>query len=290
MMPKLNTPVDVPSLPVRLDFNSGIVSLGSCFADEIGARLQQSGFNIDLNPFGTLYNPASIAQSIERILDGTEVSEPELVENGGLYHSFYHHGSFSHSDSSACVAACNSRLHQARKSLQGADLLMVTFGTAYIFEHDGKVVSNCHKFPADYFTRRRLTEAEIVVMWRPLLERLKAFNPKLSFLFTVSPIRHLADGAHGNQISKSTLLLAVDELLAEQSSQTACYFPAYEIVLDELRDYRFYAEDMAHPTPLATEVVWERFCEATMTPSVRQQAHTNRKLHKRQLHIPLHKN
>ena len=132
------------------------------------------------------------------------------------------------------------------------------------------------------FVRRRMTVEEVVSLWKPMLEKLAAFNPRLSVLFTVSPIRHMADGAHGNQLSKSTLMLAVDEL------PTAHYFPAYEIVLDELRDYRFYGPDMTHPSSLAVDIVWDRFQQASMTPDTRNQAHLNAKQAKRDKHIPLH--
>ena len=286
---ELQTRVGVPTMPFRLDFDSGIVSLGSCFSDEIGRRLQESGFRIEQNPFGTLYNPASIAQALHRIVDDREIGVDDLVQHEGLWHSWHHHGSFSRSTAEETIAACNGRIHKAHEALSEASLLMVTFGTAWVFEYDGNVVANCHKLPPQMFTRRRMTVEEIVALWQPLLQELAAFYPKLNVLFTVSPIRHLADGAHGNQLSKSTLLLAIDELVAHGSgSAAACYFPAYEIVLDELRDYRFYTSDMVHPSELAVEVVWQRFRESCMAPSVIQQAHNNMKQNKRHKHIPLH--
>ena len=149
-------------------------------------------------------------------------------------------------------------------------------------------MANCHKLPAAEFTRRRMTVDETVALWQPLLQRLHAANPQLAVLFTVSPIRHLADGAHGNQLSKATLLMAVDRLVDSHNSGFCAYFPAYEIVLDELRDYRFYGPDMAHPTPIAVDIVWDRLQNALMSPATRQQVHNNTKQHKRQQHIPLH--
>ena len=283
-MPPLTTPVNVPQLPLQLDFDSGILSLGSCFADEVGARLQDGGFHIDINPFGTLYNPASVAAALRRIIDNREIGMEDLVQHEGLWHSWHHHGSFSRPTAEETLGVCNARIHQAHKTLKEASLLMITFGTAWVFELSEvhSVVANCHKLPAGMFTRRRMTVGEIVSLWQPLLDKLSAFNPRLSTLFSVSPIRHMADGAHGNQLSKSTLLLAIDEL------SNIHYFPAYEIVLDELRDYRFYGPDMAHPSPLAVDIVWDRFQQATMTPTTRNQAHLNAKQHKRERHIPLH--
>ena len=285
MMPNLTTPVIVPQMPFSVDYSTGIVSLGSCFADEIGDRLQEADFHVEQNPFGALYNPASIAAAVRRLMEDRPIGMEDLVEHEGLWHSWHHHGSFSRTTAEETLAACNDRLHQAHEALKEASLLMVTFGTAWVFEREGGIVANCHKLPPQMFVRRRMTVEEIVTLWQPLLQELAAYYPKLNVIFTVSPIRHLADGAHGNQLSKSALLLAVDELVGNARCH---YFPSYEIVLDELRDYRFFDEKMTHPTPLAVDVVWERFQRATMLPAVREQAHYNMKQHKREKHIPLH--
>ena len=287
MMPNLTTPVLAAKPPFQLDFASGIVSIGSCFADEIGVRLQSSDFHIEINPFGALYNPASIATALHRLIEDRCIEMGDLVKHEGYWHSWHHHGKFSCSTAGATLATCNSRIHQAHQALTSANLLMVTFGTAWIFEHEGQVVANCHKLPPQMFVRRRMTVEEIVALWQPLLEELHAYYPKLNIMLSVSPIRHMADGAHGNQLSKSTLLLAVDELCSA-CCNNAYYFPAYEIVLDELRDYRFFDEKMTHPTSVAVDVVWERFQRATMVPAVREQAHFNMKQHLREQHIPLH--
>lgn len=303
MMPNLTTPVLPPRLPFTVDYASGIVSLGSCFADEIGKRLQESDFHIELNPFGALYNPASIAAALHRLVEDRPIERGDLVRHEGLWHSWHHHGSFSHSTPGATLTACNSRIHRAHLALKEANLLMVTFGTAWVFELDCEVsdtyleggnstfrgvVANCHKLPPQLFRRRRMTVEEIIALWHPLMQELAVCFPHLNVLFSVSPIRHMADGAHGNQLSKSTLLLAIDQLVAHQTSPRHFYFPAYEIVLDELRDYRYFDEKMTHPTDLAIEVVWERFKRATMVPAIQQQAQFNIKQHKREKHIPLH--
>ena len=289
MMPNLTTPVLVPKLPFQLDFASGIVSLGSCFSDEIGSRLREGDFHVEMNPFGTLYNPASIASALRRLIEDRPIGKEDLVKHEGYWHSWHHHGSFSHTTPAATLTACNSRIHRAHQVLKDAKLLMITWGTAWVFEHEGKVVANCHKLPPQLFERRRMTVEEIVSLWQPLLQELTAYYPELQILLTVSPIRHMADGAHGNQLSKATLLLAIDELLRDRNPESRIhYFPAYEIVLDELRDYRYFDEKMTHPTPVAVDVVWERFQHATMHPAIRQQAHYNMKQHKLEKHIPLH--
>ena len=290
-------------MPFGIDYATGIVSLGSCFSDEIGKRLQEGDFHIEQNPFGTLYNPASIASALRRIMYDREIGMEDLVEHEGLWHSWHHHGSFSRATAEECLEACNSRIHQANEALKQASLLMITFGSAWIYEREGQVVANCHKLPQENFVRRKMSVEDIVSLWRPLLKELYSFHPHLSTLFTVSPIRHIGDGLHGNQLSKSTLLLAIDELVdselppakrkkkgakvEEPDHPVTVYFPAYEIVVDELRDYRFYEADMVHPSTLAVDVVWDRFQRVTMVPAIREQAHFNAKQHKREKHITI---
>ncbi len=302
---EFHTRVGVPAMPFGIDYATGIVSLGSCFSDEIGMRLRESDFHVEQNPFGTLYNPASIAAALRRIMYNREVGREDLVEYGGLWHSWHHHGSFSRPTAEECLEVCNSRLHGAHEALKQARLLLVTFGSAWVYEHEGAVVANCHKLPQDNFVRRCMTVDDIVSLWRPLLEEVHACYPTLHILFTVSPIRHIGDGLHGNQLSKSTLLLAVDELVdhdlppakrkkkgakvEEPERPVTFYFPSYEIVVDELRDYRFYGPDMVHPTDLAVDVVWDRFQRATMVPAVREQAHFNAKQKKREHHVTINK-
>ena len=290
-------------MPFGIDYATGIVSLGSCFSDEIGRRLQEGDFHIEQNPFGTLYNPASIASALRRIMYDREIGMEDLVEHEGLWHSWHHHGSFSRATAEECLEACNSRIHRAHEALKQASLLMITFGSAWIYEREGQVVANCHKLPQENFVRRKMSVEDIVSLWRPLLKELYSFHPHLSTLFTVSPIRHIGDGLHGNQLSKSTLLLAIDELvdselppakrkkkgakMEEPDHPVTVYFPAYEIVVDELRDYRFYEADMVHPSTLAVDVVWDRFQRVTMVPAIREQAHFNAKQHKREKHITI---
>ena len=292
-------------MPFSIDYATGIVSLGSCFSDEVAERLRLGGFHIEQNPFGTLYNPASIAAALRRIVRCELLTTDDLVQHEGLWHSWHHHGSFSRPTAEECLEACNSAILRAHHALGEASLLMLTFGSAWVYCLPTGVVANCHKLPQDMFVRRMMTVEDIIALWRPLLDELHAYYPTLHTLFTVSPIRHVGDGLHGNQLSKSTLLLAIDELVDhdlpvlrhrkkngkhyEPMRPLTLYFPSYEIVLDELRDYRFFGPDMAHPSALAVDVVWDRFQLATMSPAIREQAHFNTKQSKRQQHIPLHK-
>jgi len=276
-MMQLTTPVATASQGLAIDFGTPLLALGSCFADEMGSRLQRDGFDILCNPFGTLYNPLSIAEDLRLALSGDALPDDRLVPHDGLWHSWMHHSRFSSPDRDECLARCNEAIRAAHRQLGRKPLLLITFGTAWVFRHEGRVVANCHKVPPQQFERRRLSVDEIVEVWQPLTDSL--LGDGIQTLFTVSPVRHLADTAHGNQLSKATLLLAVDRLAAP-------YFDSYEILLDELRDYRFYGRDMCHPSDIAADIVYERFLDTYTTPATRQQALLNRKESLRAGHRP----
>ena len=283
----LTTPVDIAPSPLRIDHNTPLLLMGSCFSDEIGGRLQRAGFEVLCNPFGTLYNPLSIAIALHHALDDREIDTDWLIHRDGLWHSWMHHSRFSHADHDTCLAQCNQSIHQAHDFLQRSPVTIITFGTAYCFSlqgdgvppaMQGQVVANCHKLPAAMFTRRRITEEEIVDTWQ-------AFTALHPTLFTVSPIRHMADGAHGNQLSKSTLLLAVDRLVGLCPDWR--YFDSYEILMDELRDYRFYARDMCHPSDLAVDIVWQRFQDTYMSLQTQSRCRQEEKAARQALHRPI---
>lgn len=265
-MKDLLTKVVVPNSGNKIGYNDKLLLLGSCFADNIGEKFGAHYFQMLSNPYGTLYNPASIATILSPIANSqSPISNPPIIEWGGLWHSMLHHGSFSHSDRAQVLLRCEQSRELLHAFLQEATVVVVTFGTAWVYEYEGKVVSNCHKMPANRFVRRRLSVDEIVAMWQPLLEAM----PDKHWIFTVSPIRHIKDGLHENQLSKAILLQAVEELVNQANGDKIGYFPSYEIMLDELRDYRFYAEDMVHPSSLAVEYIWQRFVDAYMTASTR---------------------
>jgi len=237
--------------------------MGSCFAEHIGKRLADMKWRAELNPFGVLYNPLSISEALMRLMKFRQYGDEELTcfPDGG-WSTWLHHSRYSHSVKEVALATINASLEAGSRALAEADMLVITWGTAWVYQlrNTGEVVGNCHKVPEREFVRYRLSVEEIVAEYTQLLGRLWALNPKVRVLFTVSPVRHLKDTLHGNQLSKATLLLAVDELCRRYPDRLH-YFPAYEIVMDELRDYRFYAEDMAHPSAQAVEYVWERFVE-----------------------------
>lgn len=288
-MMKLYTTVHVTPSETKIGYGDKILLLGSCFADNIGAKFEEHYFQTTINPFGTLYNPASIAKAV---LDmGYGPSGMGLVEHNGLWHSMMHHGSYSGVDKEEVIARCEESRIQMREALQQASVVIVTFGTAWVYEYEGEVVANCHKLPANRFVRRRLTVNEIVDMWQPII----ASMPDKHWIFTVSPIRHIKDGLHENQVSKAILLQAVDVLISmslsyDLSTETLhrSYFSSYEIMLDELRDYRFYAEDMVHPSAVAVDYIWQRFVETYMTTDTQQEMRVLHQLWRDRHHRFLH--
>lgn len=276
-------PVEIPPYPFRIGPSDRGLVLGSCFAAHIGGWLREGKMPVCVNPFGVLYNPASIAQALERLASGRPFGEDELFEHNGLWHSFGHHGDFSGTDRETTLANINHALTDGATALKRADYLMLTLGTAWVYERQGKVVANCHKLPAQEFKRRRLSVAEMVGMLAEQIDRW----PKKKVILTISPVIHRGDGLVENQLSKSSLIVAAHELVS-RFPERVHYFPAYEIVTGELRDYRFYAEDMCHPSPLAVEVVRERFAEALLTPEARELMTEAAVLRRAMDHRPLH--
>lgn len=257
------TPVILPKASFDIGHRSTILLFGSCFSENIGLKLTDNKFSVNVNPYGVLYNPESIYNAINRLLDKQEFCSKDFILHNQSYHSFMHHGSFSKTNLADALQNVNKEFNIAASQLDDADFLLITFGTAYVFrwEKTGEIVGNCHKIPANKFTGERLTVEEITNMWSSLIKKILVLNPNLKILFTVSPIRHFKDGAHNNQLSKSILHLSIDNLM-NQFPTNAFYFPAYEILMDQLRDYRFYADDMLHPSQLAQDYIWKKFGEA----------------------------
>lgn len=270
---KLTTPVSIEPLQRPLGFDSKFLFIGSCFADSVGAIMQEAGFSVTLNPFGVLYNPASIAQSFYRLASREPFTGADVVFHDGLYTSFWHHSRFSRPTEDEFLADANAALEAAADAFSAADVCVVTLGTSWVFRHLERdmIVSNCHKIPAAEFRRERLSVDQSVDYLAPII----AANPQKLWIFTVSPIRHMADGAHGNQISKASLLLAVEQL--RERFPNVEYFPAYEIMMDELRDYRFYEENLTHPSHLAVEYIFDCFSQFAIDPSCSGAIAQNRK-------------
>lgn len=256
------TEVKIPQSTFRINHKQHNLLLGSCFVENIGTQLLDNKFDVQINPFGIVYNPFSSSSVLKMLLDGHQFSENEILFDKGLYFSLMHHSDFSDVDQKAYLSKIQSLADTSAQRIRNLDVLFVTFGTSYVYvyKQTGEVVSNCHKLPASAFDRRRLSVGEIVDEWSALISRILSFRENAKIVFTVSPIRHWKDGAHENQLSKSILLLAIEEIQRLFPSNVV-YFPAYELVLDDLRDYRFYAEDMIHPNKVALSYIWQKFSD-----------------------------
>lgn len=289
-MLRLQTPVTDERCKVGISYSDKIMMLGSCFSENIGVQLKNFGFDVCINPFGVLYNPVSVLNSVERMLDIRQFSLEDCIQIGAgdtRFCSFSHHTSFAREEAETFLLDANMALEEAAEHFRKCNKVIITLGTSWCFRHLERdfIVSNCLKRPAAEFRRERLTVQETAAALQRILDLCATraaedpgFAPK-QFIFTVSPIRHFKDGAHGNQISKAALLLGIEEVVSGLSALSNCpegkgviadYFPAYEIVMDELRDYRFYAEDMCHPSSQTVDYLRERFLSWALPPEEHQ--------------------
>ena len=269
-MATFRTPLPVSPAPFRISHDDRLMLVGSCFTEHIGARLLAGKFSTLTNPFGIVYNPASIVGCLERLWAENQIfSETELFEHAGLWRSWEHHGHFAQADKNAALTNINNAYRAGSDWLQRSNRLLLTFGTADVFalRATDQVVANNHKMPAAHFTPRRLSVSEIVDGTMGILQKIKTSNPDLQVIVTVSPVRHLREGAVANQRSKATLVLACEQIC--QNLPFAHYFPAYELLLDDLRDYRFYASDMVHPSEVAVDYIWQAFCGTFFSSSTK---------------------
>lgn len=285
---EFRTRTELPAGEAEIRHADRLLLWGSCFTESIGERLAAAKFRCLQNPFGVLYNPLSIATALQQVEQRKVYTSDDLFYDRGLWGSRMHHSSFSAADREECLRKVNDGIAAGAAFLDKADWLVLTFGTAWVYEWkaDGSVVGNCHKLPERLFSRRLLRVEEIACAWQSLLEELRTAHPQLHVLFTVSPIRHTKDGLHGNQLSKATLLLAVDCLC---TSLPFChYFPSYEILLDELRDYRFYADDMYHPSRQAVDYIWECFSATYFSEATRRLVGECQEVRRAAEHRPFH--
>lgn len=302
-MSEFRTTFALPVAPFQLAPERGkLLLLGSCFTTEIGERLQACGYPCAVNPAGVQYNPASIARLMRCALSG-EIPAEYFFEFGGLRRCWLMPTAFSAPTALECRQKCLDAIGEIRLALIQAEALIVTLGSAWIYEHTATaglepmagqfcgLVSNCHKVPAREFLRRRLSVEEIAADWLALLSELRSLNPGLKVIFTVSPIRHFKDGAHENTLSKATLHLAVSQITEvagkDATSRVTDYFPAFELLFDDLRDYRFYAGDMLHPSPEAVDYIFRHFAGYYFTADTRAQLEAQAARLRRQAHRPI---
>ncbi|MBQ0115637.1 MAG: GSCFA domain-containing protein [Bacteroidales bacterium] len=285
------TTIKIPDNRQILRHDDGVVLLGSCFSDNIGAKMRAAMMNVDINPYGPIYNPMSIAAGAERIIKGEPIAGATLFRQSGVWNSYAFHSRYSMADKGAALTLMNDRIAEAHEHLAAARLLVVTLGTAIVYRlrETGEVVSNCHKVPQHQFSREMASVDEMASALSSMVCSLHSFNPDLKIVFTVSPIRHIADGLDQNSLSKASLRVAVDRVIAEHPD-CAEYFPSYEIVMDDLRDYRFYATDMVHPSDVAVEYIWQTFQATYLDDRAAQAVARCERVYKRLMHRPMSSN
>ena len=262
---KFRTEIEIAKFAEGIDHTKKVFALGSCFAENISEQLERAKFTITTNPFGVLFNPLSIANALERLDEIRAFAVCDIKAGRDAFFSFDAHSSLDGKTQTEAFGNLNKAVAQGAKALQDADWVILTFGTAWVYENEGKVVANCHKQPASEFQRRRLSVEEIVERYEELF---KGVLRDKKVILTVSPVRHIGDGLQENSVSKATLRLAMEELVAKY--ENAYYFPSFEILIDDLRDYRYYGEDMAHPSKVAVDYVWERFCEVALSQKAQE--------------------
>ncbi|WP_186756357.1 GSCFA domain-containing protein [Echinicola salinicaeni] len=266
----LQTKIQIPQLETQLNYDQEILTIGSCFSTVIGRKLLERKFNTLNNPFGTIFNPLSIIKLLQHTLNGDAFPEDHIIQHQGRYlHYDFHSDIFGNSPSDLMekIEACTER---TAKSLKESATLIITFGTAHVYEYikSNTTVANCHKQSSQLFEKRLLSLSEILHSFDHFQKNLIKINPNIQIILTVSPVRHIKDGIAENQLSKSLLRLLCHEISSRY--EQASYFPSYEIMMDELRDYRFYKEDMIHPTAQAEDYIWEKFSQAFFTEDTKK--------------------
>lgn len=264
----------------KLDHSKSCFLIGSCFSDNIGEKLKERKFKIISNPNGNLFNPFSIHTALQHLFQKNEIDSNFFIQRDSMHYSYFHHSSVNANSQKTLIEKIQTIKEESKSFLQSCDYLFITFGTAYYFQliSHNIIVANCHKQASSNFEKRLAKPEDIVKDYQILIKELKSFNPNLKIVFTVSPVKHLKDGIVENTLSKSTLILAIHQLVSE--IKDCFYFPAYELVTDDLRDYRFYKEDLAHPNQQAIDYVWEKFSDTFFDAKTLE---LNHKIHKLQL-------
>lgn len=267
---QFRTPIPILESPFPVDYHSGILSLGSCFAVNMAEKLEYFKFQNACNPFGIIFNPISIEKLISRAVTKQFFSEKDIFVHNDSWHCFEVHSELSNSDKAIFLQLLNELVVATHQQIIQSSHFLITYGTAWVYRHieSGEIVANCHKLPQKQFTKEILSIDSIQTAIQNTFRLIQSLNPEAKFTFTVSPVRHIKDGVVENQRSKAHLISAIHQVLGDSAFcnvNSAIYFPSYEIMMDELRDYRFYAEDMLHPNQVAINYIWQRFKETSIS-------------------------
>lgn len=261
-MQSFRTEIRIDKEKHSVSLKQDILTTGSCFSDAIGSKLIENKFTALVNPFGTTYNPVSIHKLLRAALNNAHPASHSYFENNGLYTHYDFHSEFSNQNKEVVEAKIKSAVHTSHDFLKTAHWIIITYGTAWVFQRNDTrdIVANCHKMPMQHFTKELLTEKKILESFEGFYQNLKAVNPSCKIMLTVSPVRHIKDSLQLNSLSKSVLRVACNTLT--ELHKDVIYFPSYEIMLDDLRDYRFYKSDMLHPNADAEEYIWNKFSDS----------------------------
>lgn len=270
VMDTFRTVIRPAPAPFNINYTDPLLFIGSCFTEHIGSRMDLLKFPVCINPSGILYNPLSIANTIRRLVAAKQYSQDELILHNGVWHSFDHHGIFSGIDKDDVLNRINVSLNRGTAFLRITSFVFITLGNAHIYKYrkTGQIAANCHKIPDKEFTFDILSPEHIVENFIEVWNLINKINPSLRIIFSISPVRYIRYGHTGNQIGKSVLFVAVHRLLNEINGSV--YFPAYEIMMDDLRDYRFYEPDMIHPNQVAIDYIWQFFCQTFFSETTLQ--------------------
>lgn len=262
---QFRTQIPISKTNNPIDYNSKVISLGSCFAENMAEKFDYFKFQNSTNPFGIIFNPVSIEKIMSRIVKEEFYTEKDVFFYNERWHSYEVHSDLSNSDRQELLETLNKAISETYKHLKEATHIIITYGTSWIYRNieSDEIVANCHKVPQKQFSKELLPVEVIQKSIQNTIDLIQVLNPNINFIFTVSPVRHIKDGFAENQLSKSHLFAVVHEVLKTHNSQliTHNYFPSYEIMMDELRDYRFYTEDMLHPNQVAIDYIWHKFSE-----------------------------
>jgi hypothetical protein len=286
---KFRTEIQIPAAANKLSLRSPILALGSCFADVMGARLQANKFQVLVNPFGVIYNPVSILKLVETAIQKKALAEELYWQHQGLWYHYDLHSEIAAPTLAGLTKTAQDILEKVAQFIDTADVLLLTLGTAFVyrFKETNTIVANCHKAPSGFFLKELVSVAEVTSALVSLHNTLKAARPGLHIILTLSPVRHIKDGIPENQVSKSVLRLACHEAVLQCPQLT--YFPAYECMLDDLRDYRFYKKDMLHPSEMAEDYIWEKFVAAYMDDEAKEFLKEWENISKALAHKPFHR-
>jgi hypothetical protein len=285
---RFRTELSAIPTPFYIDYHTPILAIGSCFTENIGSQLRGVQIPVWVNPFGIIYNPISLANTINYLMTDAYFDENNLFKINGLWHSWQHHGQFSGGDKFEVLNKINQHISESRDFLKKTNRLIITLGTAYVFTEKTtrQIVANCHKAPPQYFEHRRLSVEEIVNSFKDILIKINTLLPDIQVIMSISPIRHIRDGLIENNRSKAVLHLAIDAL--SHAFNNVTYFPAYELVVDDLRDYRFYEADMIHPNAQAIDYIWQYFTHTYFNENTKTIMREVQKINTMQAHRPLH--